>query len=315
MNLMTRLPFLFVTAALAGCSAGGFVSVEDKFGKGTHSSGGQRSNTSERETQSIPDDGVHIVQKGDTLYGIAWQYGVDPKALADTNRISSPFTIFPGQQIAIRNLRSNPPDNSPTPVKPVRPIANQPVTSKPVTPVSEGSGDIVAKPVEPVVVAVPPPVSTPTPAPAVTPATPKSPVVASPVPSEKPSHPVPSPGQWQWPVVGKVLAPFSSSEPVNKGIDIAGKEGKPIAAAASGAVVYAGQGLRGYGNLVIIKHDDVYLSAYAHARKILVKEGESIKAGQKIAEIGSTGTDSVKLHFEIRKNGKPVDPVYYLPKS
>jgi lipoprotein NlpD len=102
---------------------------------------------------------------------------------------------------------------------------------------------------------------------------------------------------------------------VSKGIDIAGSLGESVLAAAAGSVVYAGTGLRGYGNLVIIRHNEKFLSAYAHASRIVVRENESVKAGQKIAEIGSTGTDKVKLHFEIRENGKPVDPLKFLPKT
>ena len=120
--------------------------------------------------------------------------------------------------------------------------------------------------------------------------------------------------QWQWPATGKVIGTFSSNARFNKGIDIAGKLGEPVYSAAKGKVVFAGSGLRGYGKLVIIHHDDKYLSAYAHNNKLLVKENQIIKAGQKIAEIGSTGTNKPKLHFEIRKDGKPVNPLHYLPK-
>ncbi|ASP38769.1 peptidase M23 [Bacterioplanes sanyensis] len=119
--------------------------------------------------------------------------------------------------------------------------------------------------------------------------------------------------EWQWPLNGRLIRQFSMKKPINKGIDITAPLGDSVLAAAAGTVVYAGRGLRGYGNLVIVKHDDTYLSAYAHASRILVSEQEMVKAGQKIAEIGSTGTDSVRLHFEIRKNGKPVDPLKYLP--
>ena len=119
--------------------------------------------------------------------------------------------------------------------------------------------------------------------------------------------------EWQWPLNGRLIRRFSTQKPINKGIDITAPLGDSVLAAAAGTVVYAGRGLRGYGNLVIIKHDDTYLSAYAHASRILVKEQQTVKAGQKIAEIGSTGTDSVKLHFEVRKNGKPVDPLKFLP--
>jgi lipoprotein NlpD len=118
---------------------------------------------------------------------------------------------------------------------------------------------------------------------------------------------------WRWPHVGTVLASYSTSGKVNKGLDIAGNPGDPVRAAAGGQVVYAGSGLLGYGNLIIVNHDEHYLSAYAHNRKILVQEGEDVKAGQVIAELGSSGADRPKLHFEIRKNGNPVDPMGYLP--
>jgi lipoprotein NlpD len=117
---------------------------------------------------------------------------------------------------------------------------------------------------------------------------------------------------WIWPSTAKLSAPYSESG--NKGLDFAGKAGDPVLAAGEGKVVYAGAGLRGYGELVIIKHNATFLSAYAHNRKILVKEGQQVSRGQKIAEMGNTDADSVKLHFEIRKQGKPVDPAQYLPK-
>lgn len=120
---------------------------------------------------------------------------------------------------------------------------------------------------------------------------------------------------WYWPANGPVIANFSSVSPINKGIDIGGSIGESVLAAAAGTVVYAGSGLLGYGNLVIIKHNDRYLSAYAHNRRLLVKENQQVKARQPIAEIGSSGTDKVKLHFEIRRNGKPVNPTRYLPKT
>jgi lipoprotein NlpD len=119
---------------------------------------------------------------------------------------------------------------------------------------------------------------------------------------------------WKWPAKGKVIGRFLANNSQNKGIDIAGELGESVNAGAAGTVVYAGKGLRGYGNLVIIKHDSKFLSAYAHTSLILVREKEKIKAGQIIAEIGSTGTDRVKLHFEIRRNGRPVDPLQFLPK-
>ncbi|MDE1460371.1 peptidoglycan DD-metalloendopeptidase family protein [Spartinivicinus poritis] len=119
---------------------------------------------------------------------------------------------------------------------------------------------------------------------------------------------------WIWPVKGRVIENFTTKGKVNKGIDIGGKLGQPVNAAADGKVVYAGSGLLGYGKLVIIKHNYQFLSAYAHNRKLLVKEGDKVQAGQKIAEIGATGTTMAKLHFEIRQNGTPVNPLKFLPR-
>jgi lipoprotein NlpD len=119
---------------------------------------------------------------------------------------------------------------------------------------------------------------------------------------------------WQWPATGKLVTGFSDTANL-KGIDIAGKAGQPVLASAAGKVVYAGTGLRGYGKLVIVKHNTTFLSAYAHNSEILVKEGQQVTRGQKIAEMGNTDSDQVKLHFEIRQLGKPVDPLKYLPPA
>ncbi|TWR98270.1 peptidoglycan DD-metalloendopeptidase family protein [Pseudomonas saxonica] len=124
----------------------------------------------------------------------------------------------------------------------------------------------------------------------------------------------PAPKGWGWPSDGILIGKFSSNGSLNKGIDIAGDLGQPVLAASDGSVVYAGSGLRGYGELVIIKHSDTYVSAYGHNRRLLVREGQQVKVGQTIAEMGSTGTDRVKLHFEIRRQGKPVDPLQFLPR-
>ena len=120
---------------------------------------------------------------------------------------------------------------------------------------------------------------------------------------------------WRWPTKGKIISNYSPKAGGNKGIDIAGKEGQGVFAASSGKVVYSGNGLTGYGNMIIVKHSEEYLSAYAHNRKLFVKEGGSVTRGQKIAELGSSGAKSPRLHFEIRRNGKPVNPLNYLPKN
>ena len=131
--------------------------------------------------------------------------------------------------------------------------------------------------------------------------------------SKKVSKPIKH--EWGWPTKGKVISTYSTKVGGNKGIDIEGKVGQDIFAASSGKVVYSGNGLLGYGNLIIVKHSEQFLSAYAHNKKLLVKEGGAVTRGQKIAELGSTGTKTPKLHFEIRRNGKPVDPLKYLPKK
>lgn len=133
---------------------------------------------------------------------------------------------------------------------------------------------------------------------------------AAPAPKPVPGVPDSALG-WAWPASGKVIEEFHETR--NKGIDISGKEGDAVLAAGDGQIVYSGSGLRGYGNLVIIKHTDDYISAYAHNKQILVKQGQAVKRGQRIAELGKSDADTPKLHFEIRRQGKPVDPLKYLP--
>lgn len=120
--------------------------------------------------------------------------------------------------------------------------------------------------------------------------------------------------KWRWPTNGKVISTFSIRDPGRRGIDIVGRKGQPVNAAATGRVVYRGNGLRGYGNLIILKHNDTYFSAYAHTENVVVKENEKVKLGQKLADMGNTSSEKTKLHFEIRRNGKPVNPLRYLPK-
>ena len=141
--------------------------------------------------------------------------------------------------------------------------------------------------------------------------TPQTTTVSQALPQKLPSGPI----KWRWPMQGKLLATFNKRKNNAKGIDIAGNKGKSVQAAAAGKVVYSGNGLISYGNLIIIKHNDAFLSAYAYNKKLLVKEGQFIKSGQKIAEIGQFDNEKPRLHFEIRKKGKPVDPLRYLPSS
>jgi len=233
-----------------------------------------------------PADGGYIVQPGDTLFSIAAAYGRDVKDLARWNGIDDPSRIRVGQV-----LRVVPPSSEAAAVLPVSPTG--PAVTKPL----EGAGPAGD---------MPPSAGAPTPP--AQPSTVPGPVAS--IPDSKPAAAAAS-ADWIWPVNGKVTEKFDEKR--NKGIGIAAKEGDPVVASADGQVVYSGSKLRGYGNLVILKHSDDFVSAYAHNRQILVKQGQMVKKGQRIAEVGKTDTSQPKLHFEIRRQGKPVDPLAYLP--
>ncbi len=262
---------------------------------------------------------THTIKRGETLVGIALQYGLDYRELAAWNGITNPNVISVGQVLVLAAPAGAPaapagavatPLAGSGPVIESRPLANTeklkvepraqrlPYSDKALAQLSAGD-------VAPESAAAP---AAPT-APAPTAAAPAAPATAAAEP-EKPAGTQGEAVDWIWPVKGKVLSGFTEA---TKGIDIAGKKGAPVVAAAAGRVVYAGQGLRGYGKLVIIKHSDTWLSAYAHNDNIVVKEQQDVKRGQKIAEMGSTDTDQVKLHFEVRRQGKPVDPARVLP--
>ena len=266
-----------------------------------------------------PDD--YPVSSGDTIYSIAWKYEIDPFELARWNNISSPYRIYPGQRLKMK------PGTSAGSSRSSRSRTSGTAGSRPdsIT-VAKGDTlyalameyDVSASKLASINRLKSPYIIIPgQPLKLTAPAADKN-KAGSTSKTKKSTASLPNDNRkvvWQWPVQGKLITTFSSNKSGRKGIDIAGSEGKDISAAASGKVVYSGNGLISYGNLVIIKHNRTYLSAYAHNRKLLVKEGDSIKAGQKIAELGKTGTDSPRLHFEIRKNGKPVNPLKYLPSS
>lgn len=231
-----------------------------------------------RVVERGPTPPYHVVAAGETLYSIALRYDVDYRELAAINRLSSDYRIYPQQKLLLKA--------SPAAVTASRPVP-KPVATKP-TP--------VATPAKPPA------------APAV--ALPKPPPVGKEAPV---TPPVAATFTWGWPVDGSVIARFSASGVGNKGLDFAGKRGDAVRAAADGTVVYAGAGLVGYGNLIIVRHNNNYISAYAHNDRFRVKEGDNVKLGQIIAEMGSSGADRDKLHFEIRREGKPVDPLQYLP--
>ena len=233
--------------------------------------------SSQRKITSPPSS--YTVKKGDTLYSISWRYGMDYKELARINGIRSPYTIYVGQKLKFKRSTTS---------------------TRTASSSTSNKGKVVTKPSS----------------------TSSKPKVTKPTTSTKPAKSSTTTSsysgnqnlQWRWPTDGVVIGSYSNSSSGGKGIDISGKAGQPVIAAASGKVVYSGNGLPRYGNLLIIKPNDVYLSAYAHNESLLVKEGQIVKSGQKIATLGRTGTQRYQLHFEIRRNGKPVDPQRFLPK-
>jgi lipoprotein NlpD len=245
-------------------------------------------------------DGVYTVQRGDTLYSIATAFNVDVRELARWNDLPDAGVLRVGQ-----TLRVTPPaDAAVATVTPVTPGGGTEVRPLP----APGAPGLPA-PVPPA--PLPPPGTTPPAAVASAPPTLPAPAAPESSPAAKPETATTSAVQWQWPAAGKVIDGFDA--PRNKGIDIAGAEGAAVQAAADGEVVHVGSALRGYGNLVIIRHAGDFVTAYGHNRKVLVAQGQQVKRGQQIAELGKTDADRPKLHFEIRHQGKPLDPVKYLP--
>lgn len=282
-----------VAAVLAGCASRVSVPVRDGNGlppAPAATPGGERA-------------GIHVVKAGETLLAIARQYGVNVRDLIVWNSLVNPNQIHVGQELRVAPLDATMGGAVATPI----PITSEPAVAVPVVPQPAPAGAAIK--LEPkggkqaysdelwakvrrsgdAVPAVEPKPST---------TQPQAPEQES------------ADAEWLWPAKGRVLGGFN--EATNKGIDIAGNPGDPVIASAAGRVVYAGSGLRGYGKLVIIKHNQEYNSVYAHNQKLLVKEDDQVAKGQKIAELGNTDADRPKLHFEIRKQGRPVDPMKFL---
>lgn len=279
----------------------------------------------------------YVVKPGDTLYSIGLEFGYDYREIAKANNIAPPYSLYIGQRLNFKNLKS---DGTGTPigespvamndgdvvVKPLetpgalsaQPTIDAAPLPPPVPMISEPKA--VREPYSLQALNNPLPAATPQPATPATPAataettTPTETAKPAQTPPETPKEAtaaVADDGAWAWPTQGKVIKGFSEAGG-NRGIDIAGNLGQPVTAAGPGKVIYSGSDLRGYGKLVIIKHDSTFLSVYAHNSNILVKEGQQVAKGQKIAEMGNTDADQVKLHFEIRQQGKSVDPMKFL---
>jgi len=331
------------------------------------------------EQPATPQAGTYTVKRGDTLYQIALDNGLDYRELAAWNNLENVNKIYPGQVLRLTAPGSEPartavaappssqdaasgvvtaPLRTPPAIGESKPPSAAPANVTPPSPppssVAAAEGTLKTSPkavkmpyseqavreLELAASAGPPPrnaAAAPSTAPETkaeprTAGAPAAPNVAMANPAPAKSYPPPpsssgnatspSPGagvsddqlEWAWPAKGKIVSGFSETANL-KGIDIAGTAGEPVRASAPGRVVYAGNGLRGYGKLIIIKHNNTYLSAYAHNSEILVKEGQQVTRGQKIAEMGNTDADQVKLHFEIRRHGKPMDPTKFLPPT
>lgn len=220
----------------------------------------------------------HVVREGETLYSIAWFFRKDFKSLAVINGIRPPYVIYPGQVIYLQPKARNKKKHKPPIAQPGTPKNNLANNEKKRSTKKYARQNVAENPRW-----------------------------------AKNDQKI----RWAWPYDGAILSRYSSARGrgiAAQGLDISGKAGDAVKAAANGIVVYSGNGLVGYGNLIIIKHNEIYLSAYAHNARLSVREGEKVKVGQKIAEIGSSGTNRNKLHFEIRREGTPVDPLLFLPK-
>ncbi|HEX6833244.1 MAG TPA: peptidoglycan DD-metalloendopeptidase family protein [Rudaea sp.] len=294
-----------------------------------------------------PDAPRYRVERGDTLYSIAFKRGLDYRDVANWNGIEPPYRIFVGQEL--RMSAPGAPSNVPIAAAPaavpgdvvlapgeevVTRAAPDQSKAATVTTLSGAPAPASRSASPPPASVAPAPVAAPPKASAATALQPEStPNVPPASPTPKPAAELPRPppevvlaakpettttppagnGTWRWPSPGKVVGTFVGGDQTRQGIDIAGKAGDPVYASADGDVVYSGNGLLGYGELIIIKHNANFLSAYGHNRKRLVQEGDKVKSGQQIAEMGSSASARDELHFEIRKNGKPVNPLDYLP--
>ncbi|HET7064814.1 MAG TPA: peptidoglycan DD-metalloendopeptidase family protein [Rudaea sp.] len=300
------------------------------------------SSATEATTRKAASAGAtYRVVRGDTLYAIAFRNGVDFRELAAWNGIEPPYRIYAGQDLRLGPATGEQTNSHVAMVAPAAPprapvAAASATPSGPATqtakPAATGGGMFEDVPATPPAQAREESTSAPAPmarsesadvlaAPAAAAVPPSKATVAEAPVRPAPPQKVPDEGAvngagglaWRWPGKGPLIGSFVAGDQTRQGIDIGGTAGDPVLAAADGEVVYSGNGLLGYGELIIVKHNASFLSAYGHNRKRLVQEGDKIKAGQQIAEMGSSASARDELHFEIRKNGKPVNPIDYLP--
>ncbi|MCO4784659.1 MAG: peptidoglycan DD-metalloendopeptidase family protein [Marinomonas atlantica] len=255
---------LMLCLVLSGCASDSFH---------YSNTGSFKNSANSPRTRAMPSNGVYRVNSGDTLFSIAFSFGLDYRQVAKINNIVAPYTIYPNQKIRLKGSVIRPSTKTRTVAK---------TTSTQQKSVPKNTTVKVNSPTKTV-------------------STVK-------IPDKKVSS-------WRWPISGSVTRGFSNAGVSSKGIDIRGKDAEHVKAAADGVVVYAGNGLIGYGNLVIVKHNEVYLSAYAYNERILVKEKQSVRSGDSLAIIGGKGTDKPLLHFEVRRDGQPIDPLKVLPKK
>ena len=326
----TRIAAVALAVIVAGCASRVPAPVEERPtgpARPTPSVTTPPAPAPEVETRPPP---TYVVKRGDTLYKIALDNGLDYRELAAWNAIENVNVIREGQSLRLTapgEPAATATGVTTTPLRTLPPVTSadaRPPMSGPATPLTvpgtrntdnyktqpkalkEPWSEQALRDVQRSATALPPAPPAPEPAP--------PPVVARTETKAAVAAPDDNSPSWMWPATGKVVTGISEN-PNLKGIDIAGKAGQPVVASAAGKVVYAGSGIRGYGKLVIVKHNATWLSAYAHNRDILVKEGQQVAKGQSIAEMGNTDAEQVMLHFEIRRHGTPVDPLKYLPPA
>jgi len=268
---------LVMMLILSGCASDSF----------HYQDGGSSSSSSSAQVSEIHSSGYYRVKGGDTLFAIAFRYGIDYKTLGQINRIPAPYVIYPQQKIRLKASTKIAKSSGKT-------SSSSSSASKTNTRAKQSSSSKQAQVVK---------------------RTSKPKVNVTTKNASKGKVPRKSNLNWRWPIKGFVVRSFSNAGVSSKGIDVKGITGKPVRAAEDGVVVYSGNGLIGYGNLVIVKHNETYLSAYAYNQSILVKEQQVVKAGDSLAIIGGKGEERPLLHFEIRRDGQPIDPLTVLPNQ